>query len=89
MLLRRLPASGTTYRLNGFTMAGDQVRAVHADFRLIERDAGAAGTRPVGVREVLRHAYAVPLDTFITSDFALLLTQLCLPPSPETGPRVL
>ena len=60
-------------------------RPVHHDFRLQERDGAPTnpGNAPhrapfVAARDALRHAWAPPLDTFVTEDLPMLLTRLNL-----------
>ena len=62
-------------------------RPVHHDFRLQERDDGAAAPLPstaarvepfAAVRDALRAAWSPPRDTFVTEDLPILLTRLNL-----------
>jgi hypothetical protein len=47
---------------------------MHHDFRLVERDAPSANDSVGAVGDVLRSAWRLPTDTFVTSDLPLLLT---------------
>ena len=70
-------------------MTLDNLRPVHADFRLIERTDGAGEGQIAVMGELLRTAWLLPRDTFVTRDIPLLLTLLSLPRGlPEDAPTV-
>ena len=58
---------------------------MHSDFYLIERGTEGEEERLSVARQLLRNAWALPTDTFVTTDMPLLLTALALPPSYPNG----
>jgi hypothetical protein len=63
----------------------DQGRDVHSDFYFIERGSEGKEERLSVARQMLRNAWVLPTDTFVTTDMPLLLTALALPPSYPNG----
>lgn len=52
--------------------------SVHTDFRLLHHSNGD-GDGQEGLGQLLRKAWPLPLDTYVTEDMPLLLTLLSLP----------
>ena len=67
-------------------MARHHAKPVHRDFRMVERGEIVGDAPLIGLRAALRSAWTLPTDTFVTSDFPVLLTRLCHRPGPYDIP---
>ena len=59
-------------------MIGEDQQPVHADFKLIEREKETGRADMSALSGLLRTAWALPMDTYVTQDIPVLLTLLCL-----------
>jgi hypothetical protein len=66
-------------------MAAENRMSVHTDFRLLHHSGNADGDGEGGLGQLLREAWPVPLDTYVTEDMPLLLTLLSLPERRTVG----
>ena len=58
-------------------IARDHAGTVHDDFRMVERGEAVDNAPLLRVRGVLRVAWTLPTDTFVTLDLPVLLTRVC------------
>ena len=59
-------------------MIGEDQQPIHADFKLVEREKEAGRADMSALSGLLRTAWALPMDTYVTQDIPVLLTLLCL-----------
>jgi hypothetical protein len=68
-------------------MIGEDQQPVHADFKMIEREKETGGANMRAISGLLRAAWALPKDTYVTQDIPILLTLLCLRETPRERDR--
>lgn len=66
-------------------MAAENRLSVHTDFRLLHHSNNADYDGQEGLGQLLRKAWPLPLDTYVTEEMPLLLTLLSLPKRRPTG----
>ncbi|OWK27974.1 hypothetical protein [Sphingomonas mucosissima] len=59
-------------------MAQDEERLVHADFKMVERSGAGENGSLRCIEVILRSAWPLPVDTFVTTELPLLMTKLNL-----------